>query len=274
MTMRVLTTASSVCRSAMRRSGVWLLVVAACSVAAGAGQGRGQQGAAQVPDITGSWERFGFGGGGRGDPQAAALRPPPAPQPPLKPMYLKEWQARVQAAREADAKGQPLATGYTHCLPDGMPSMMAAMFPIEILQSRGQVTIIEEAFTQVRRILLDRPQKAIDDVEPGFFGHSVGRWEGETLVVDTVGIKEDVRYQNTPHSSRMRITERIKLMSPQVLWDEITIEDPVTLEKPWTVTYAYRRMPDYSLLEYVCEDNREYADEKGVQQIRIGPPAR
>ena len=73
-------------------------------------------------------------------------------------------------------------------------------------------------------------------------------------------------------SSQMRITERIHLMSPQVLWDEITIEDPVTLEKPWTVTDAYRRLPDYTLLEYVCEDNREYSDEKGVQQIRIGPP--
>jgi hypothetical protein len=258
-------------RDVVRRALVSLTVALACAAAA-AGQGAQQTGSAQVPDITGSWERYGFGGGRGGDPQAAALRPPPAPQPLLKPMYMKEWQARVQAAREADAKGQPLATGYTHCLPDGMPSMMAAMFPLEILQSRGQVTIIEEAFTQVRRIHLDRPQKAIADVEPGFFGYSVGKWQGDTLVVDTIGIKEDVRYQNTPHSSQMRITERIKLMSPQVLWNEITIEDPVTLEKPWTVTYAYRRMPDYSLLEYVCEDNREYADEKGVQQIRIGPP--
>src|SRR5262245_20857668 len=261
-------TASSVARRAVRRVLVSLTVALACAAGV-VGHGRAQQaGSASVPDITGSWERYGFGGG-RGDPPAAALRPPHAP---LKPMYLKEWQARVQAARQADAKGQPLATGYTHCLPDGMPSMMAAMFPLEILQSRGQITIIEEAFTQVRRIHLDRPQKAVADVEPGFFGYSVGKWQGDTLVVDTIGIREDVRYQNTPHSSQMRITERIKLMSPQVLWDEITIEDPVTLEKPWTVTYAYRKMPDYSLLEYVCEDNREYADEKGVQQIRIGPP--
>jgi hypothetical protein len=47
------------------------------------------------------------------------------------------------------------------------------------------------------------------------------------------------------------------------------MEDPVTLEKPWTVTYAFRRMPDYTLLEYICEDNREYADEQGLQKIRI-----
>jgi hypothetical protein len=147
--------------------------------------------------------------------------------------------------------------------------MMAAMFPIEFLQSKGQVTVIEEAFTQIRRILLDRPQKAIDDVEPGFYGHSVGHWEGDTLVVDTVGIKEEVRYQNAPHSKQLRIKERIRLVAPNILWNEITMEDPVTLEKPWTVRYAYRRMPDYTLLEYICEDNREYADEQGLQKIRI-----
>jgi hypothetical protein len=56
------------------------------------------------------------------------------------------------------------------------------------------------------------------------------------------------------------------------LRDEITIEDPATLDKPWTVTFGYRRIPNYTLLEYVCEDNREFADEKGQQKIRIDAP--
>jgi hypothetical protein len=224
---------------------------------------------AQAPDITGSWERYGFGPAPRGGGARDQTIPPPAAQPALKPEYLKEWQARTQAIREAAAKGEPLASDNAHCIPEGMPAMMGAQFPIEILQSRGQVTIIEEAFTQVRRILLDRPQKSIDDVEPGFFGYSVGRWDGDTLVAETIGIKENVRFQNAPHSSQMRIRERLHLVAPTILWDEITIEDPVTLEKPWQVTYAYRRNPDYTLLEYVCEDNREYADEKGLQKIRV-----
>jgi hypothetical protein len=224
-------------------------------------QGRG---AATIPDITGSWER---GRGARGD----ATTPPPAAQPQLKPEYQKEWQAKTQAAREADAKGAPLANNATLCLPEGMPGMMGATFPMEILQSRGQVTVIEEAFTQVRRIFLDQAQKPIEEVEPGFYGYSVGRWEGDTLVVDTVGIKESVRYQNVPHSDKMRIRERIHLVAPNILWNEITIEDPVTLEKPWSFTIAYRKNPDYKLLEYVCEDNREFADENGLQKIRIGP---
>jgi hypothetical protein len=227
---------------------------------------------ATIPDITGSWERYRSGPGrGAAGGGGAATTPPPAPQPPLKPQYLKEYQAKVQAAREADAKGEPLATNATLCLPEGMPGMMGATFPMEILQSRGQVTIIEEAYNQVRRILMDQLQLPIDDVEPGFYGRSVGHWEGDTLVVDTVGVKENVRYQNVPHSKDMRIKERIRFVSPEILWDEITIEDPVTFEKPWTFTNAYRRMPGYTLLEYICEDNREYAGEDGKQKIRIGP---
>lgn len=227
---------------------------------------------AAVPDITGSWERYGFVPGQRGAGPRDPTIPPPTTPPALKPPYLKEWQAATQASRDAAAKGEPLATNNVHCIPEGMPAMMGAQFPIEILQSRGQVTIIEEAFTQVRRILLDRTQQAVDDVEPGFYGHSVGHWDGDTLIVDTVGIKESVRFQNAPHSKDMRIRERLHLVSSDVLWDEITIEDAGVLEKPWQVTYAYRRMKDYTLLEYVCEDNREYADDKGLQKIRIGPP--
>jgi hypothetical protein len=70
----------------------------------------------------------------------------------------------------------------------------------------------------------------------------------------------------------MRILERISLGANGQLNNEITIEDPTVLERPWTVTYTYRRMPNYSLLEYVCEDNREYADEKGLQKMRVGAP--
>src|SRR5688572_17642674 len=108
------------------------LLAALCTVTA-------QQPGAKVPDITGSWERLGFGA--RVTDAQRAFVPPANPQPPLKPEPRKEWQARVQAAREADAKGEPLATNATLCLPEGMPGMMNATFPMEILQSRGQVTI-------------------------------------------------------------------------------------------------------------------------------------
>ena len=74
------------------------------------------------------------------------------------------------------------------------------------------------------------------------------------------------------HSREMRIGERLRSVAPDIVWDEITIEDPVTLEKPWTYTLGVRNVHlGYTLLEDVCEDNREYADDRGVQKIRIGP---
>src|SRR4029453_13510180 len=207
-----------------------------------------------APDITGSWQRQGFTVGGKPPGQGTPAPPPAAPPPPLKPAYLKEWQDRLKVIREADAKGQPIATNAVACLPDGMPGMMTATFPLEILQSRGQITIIEEAYTQVRRILLDRPQKAVDDIEPGFYGHSVGHWDGDTLVVDTIGVKENVRYQNVPHSKDRRSSESMRLVAPDRVWNEITITVPAALEKAWTFPFAYQRMKDYTLLEYICED--------------------
>jgi hypothetical protein len=229
---------------------------------------------AKAPDITGSYERYRGAPGARGSQAGDPYSPPPAPPPPLKAPYLKDWQAKQQAIREAEANGEPLGSNVTYCIPDGMPGMMNGPFPMEILQSNGQVTIIQEAYNQVRRILLDQPQKPIDDIEPGFYGRSVGHWEGDTLVVDTLGIKESVRYQNMPHSRDLRIKERIRPVTPEIVWDEITIDDPATLEKPWTYTVAYKRMPGYTLLEYICEDNREYTDEKGIQRFRLASPDR
>lgn len=221
-----------------------------------------QQSSGTIPDITGSWERA----------QVPSI--PPRPQPPLKAPYLKEWQAKMQRIKEAEANGQPIAERVVMCLPEGMPGMMAGPFPFEFLQTNGQLTIIQEAYTQVRRIALDQTQKAIDDVDPGFYGHTVAYWQNGTLIADTVGVKEDVTYQNVPHSKEMHVKERIFLGTDGFLRDELTVEDPVFLEKPWSFTFGYRRRPNYQLLEYICEDNREYADQNGVQRIRVPGPER
>ena len=214
-----------------------------------------QRSIGDVPDITGVWERA-------RDPGA-----PPTSQAQLKPEYLKEKQRLAQMQSEANAKGAPLATRLMQCQGDGMPGMMGGPFPMEILQSRSQVTIIQEAYTQVRRIYLDAVQKAIDEVEPSFFGNSVGRWDGAVLLVDTVGIKPQVMYQNMPHSEQMRIKEKIYFATNEILRDEITIEDPVVLEKPWTFTMSYKRIANYQMLEYICEGNRYYVDENGQQKM-------
>jgi hypothetical protein len=122
-------------------------------------------------------------------------------------------------------------------------------------------------------VYLGRPQLPIADVAPGYYGRSVGRWEGETLVVDTIAIKESVPgYNNIPHSDQIRITERFRRPMPDVLYDEITITDPIVLDKPYTYTLAYRKAPAYEMVEFICENNREYVDEKGVVRMRLGSP--
>ena len=111
-------------------------------------------------------------------------------------------------------------------MPDGMTGMMQATFPMEILETPGQVTIIEEAFDQVRRIYLNAPAMAPEDAEPRYAGHSTARWEGAILVVNTVGVKESVRFRNVPHSARMRIAERIRLINDEMLENQVTVDDP------------------------------------------------
>jgi hypothetical protein len=214
----------------------------------------------QTQDISGVW-RPTMGRGRAGSGVALPLRSP----------YKERYEALRAREREANARGEQLATRPSLCEPYGMPTMMqVAVYPMEIIQTPRQVTIITEAFSEVRRIYIGKSQPPLDDLDPGYYGHSVGHWEGDTLVVDTIGIKESVRgYQEMPHSSKMRISERIRRAAPAALEDQITIDDPVVLEKPVTYTLAYTFVPNYEMVEFVCENNREYIDEKGIVRMRL-----
>ena len=221
---------------------------------------------AHPPDFNGVW---GIYRGGRGaDPKLA----PPAPSPlVLKPEYAKPYDAQRARQAEAAQRGEQLVNGSVQCVPYGMPTMMAvAVYPVEFIQTAQQITVVAEAFSEVRRIYLDRPQEKIEDVAPGYYGRSVGHWEGDTLVADTVGIKPTVSgYRGMPHSEQMRITERIHLVADGILHDQITIDDPVVLEKPVTYTVAYKKMPNYEMVEFVCDNNREYVDPNGVVRLKL-----
>jgi len=222
--------------------------------------------------LTGTWNRY--------NPRGLKLNPrltfsiPVPSDPPLKAKYLAAWKARRKASHEADLNGTPLYGGYEDCIPDGMPAMMMAMFPMDVLQTPGQITIIEEAFRQVRYIYLDQKQVPILDAEPEFWGHSVGHWQGDTLYVNTVGIRPEVRFQDVPHSNLMQIDERIRLLTPNRFEDRITLTDPVYLTRPWTFTWQYQRRPHYKMLEYVCESPR-VVDKNGAQHMLLfdAPPA-
>jgi hypothetical protein len=216
-----------------------------------------------VRGLTGSWENYpvrdnGFGSGIQ--PKVAVPAPKPIPEPPLKPPFLNEWRAVQAKNAELAKQGLPPVSSGMACMPEGMPAMMAGTFPMEMLETPGQVTIVQEAYNQVRRVYLGAPPIAPEDAEPGFAGHSTGRWEGDTLVVETVGVKESVRFRNVPHSTKMRIRERFRLVNDEILENRVTVEDPEFLATTWTWTWMYKRWPGYRIQEYVCDDNRYFED--------------
>ena len=239
------------------------LLLATLLVSTALGESVFTQSSPVVRGLNGSWEAYPLRGEGFGSgvqPKIPVPPPPAIPEPPLKEPHLGEWRALQAQNAELTKKGLPPASNAMACIPEGMPGMMQGTFPMEILETPGQVTIIQEAYNQVRRIYLDAPPVAPEEAEPRFSGHSTGRWEGNTLVVQTVGVKDAARFRNTPHSMKMRITERMRLVNDEMLENQVRIEDPEYLTKPWTWTWMYKRWPGYKIEEYVCEDNRYFED--------------
>jgi hypothetical protein len=177
-----------------------------------------------------------------------------------------------QARLKADPRYEVPETS-DNCEPDGMPSLMTFPYNLEILLTPGKVTIIQEALMQVRRIFTDgRPLPGRDELDPNYFGYSVGRWEGETLVVTTIGTKPGQRLgiAGITNSDQLTITERIYLdpKNRDLLHLEFTFEDPKVLAEPWRRTHSFRRDRTWEQIEYICvQNNRHQIDEKGQSVI-------
>src|SRR5579863_2715548 len=140
----------------------------------------------KLPDFTGVWEIPLGGGAARGGGRGAANRTGggrgPANTPSLTPEYAAKAQEEARLAARAEDNQS------ANCLPPGMPGIMGQPYPIEVLMTPGLVTIVTEAYTQVRHIYTDgRPLP--QDPDPSFDGTSVGRWEGDTLIVETAGFE-------------------------------------------------------------------------------------
>ncbi len=214
----------------------------------------------KLPDWGGTWV-YSFGPPPPGTP--------PRETPQLKGSYLKDYQAWQQAVK--DKQGLVPKSG-SNCMPPGMPGVMAMpQYPMEFLVTPGRVTTLHEAWMQWRTIFTDGREHP-KDWEAGIFGHSTGRWEGDTLVVDTVGIK--TLTELTPgarHGKNLHIVERIHLLAgaPDTLVDEMTLEDPDALEQPFHQRFFYQRERDWNLQEFICAENdRNPVNEKGETQFR------
>jgi hypothetical protein len=150
---------------------------------------------------------------------------------------------------------------------------MTQPYPIEFLFNPGQVVILIEAYEQERSIYTDGRKHTPDDVlTPTFQGDSIGHWEGDTLVVDTIGFEPNTMIApGVGHSDQMHVIERIRKINPQEIEIRQTIIDPKVLAQPWTVVHKYKHLDD-RIREYVCEqNNRDSADSAGRPGERVGP---
>lgn len=154
------------------------------------------------------------------------------------------------------------------CQAPGMPSLAlgGADYPIEIIVTEDQVTIPMELHQQVRRIFLDMDTHPARPF-PQRNGHSIGRWEGDALVVDTVAIRA-ITFGSVPHSDEVHVVERIRAIDDgMALLNEVTITDPVMYTKPVTVHQYYRAAPPGTrMLEYECTEGMwiDYEQSRGL----------
>ena len=214
---------------------------------------------AKLPDFTGVWEQTFGGGGGRGAARGRGAFP-------AGPQLTPEYEAKRKAIQAKGAEDKETA----NCLPPGMPGIMGQPYPMEFLLTPGQVTIVIEAYSQVRHIFTDgRPLP--EDPEERFFGTSVGHWDNGTLVAETVGFSPLTELAaNVPHSGKMKIVERFKLSDPDTMTIETTITDPEALKEPFTSTRTLRRHRAWTIAEYICEENnRNSVDANGKSGINI-----
>ncbi|HEY1899458.1 MAG TPA: hypothetical protein VGG49_06685 [Steroidobacteraceae bacterium] len=189
------------------------------------------------------------------------LGPEPGVPPPLKPKYMRILEQRIRAKNA----GHPEADASTQCFPHGMPRLMESPYPIEIVQTPGQITFLHEVAHNIRRIYLDRPHPR--HLALTFLGDSVGHWEGNTLVVDTIGLNDRtfIDDEGSSHSTQEHVVERFtKIDKGSDLELIMTVEDPVTLEHPYSYRRIYRWRPDVRPQEYVCEENNRNAPVNGV----------
>ncbi len=215
--------------------------------------------AAQTPDFSGIYQ-----GGGPINDISEGL--PPGESLPLKPEARKILDARL-------SKDDPEAS----CLPTGVPRI--APYPWRIVQTPTHIFFLYEGnIHSYRQIFMDgRPHPPADDLDPTWYGHSIGHFEGKTLVVDTVGYNDRFwfDFKGHPHTERLHTVERYTFNGPNKLVDEVTIDDPGAYEKPFRVTFTAERAPaGFELMEYICQENNQDLPHISGPPTTGGDPAR
>jgi hypothetical protein len=194
------------------------------------------------PDLSGIWEP----NGKYVQNLAADLNPEEVPFQPWAKALFDERKDGLHSKEDQAA----------HCLPQGVPRINAAPAPWRIVQTPGFIVIVYEAFTLWRQIFLDGRELA-EDVTPTWLGYSTGKWDDDTLVVDTRGFngKAWIDQLGKPSTDALHVVERFRRKDFGHMDIQITIDDPKAYTKPWTVTEEVHLLPNTELMEYICNEN-------------------
>jgi hypothetical protein len=222
------------------------------------------------PDFSGLWEPA-RGPGGRGGRSMNGTEPlpfaiPTSPgDPPVAQFFnigagfkdgllpFTPWAAQLRAERKGnDNKDNPDAA----CEPLGLTQLHMHPQPRKIIQTPREIVVLYEANGNTRQILTDGRPLPKNDPTPWWYGYSVGHWDGDTLVVETTGFRDDVwlDVEGSPLTSTGKMTERWRRVKFGLMQIDITIEDPKAYTRPFTVRVNHQLMPDSELMEFVCEE--------------------
>ena len=228
------------------------------------------------PDLSGIWQivrppadqtlnNF-LGGGGAANAAQPAASPPKASLDEIAPasfrdngsgfkdgLPLRPWAAELVKGRMADfSKDNPDA----HCLPMGIMQFHNHPEPRKIVQTPELIIIIYEANYGLRQIFTDGRALPNKDLEPWWYGYSIGKWEGDTLVVETTNFIDDgwLDINGNPLTGAAKVTERFRRVNYGNLEIDVTVDDPKAYTRPWTVKVKQRIMPDTELIEFICQD--------------------
>ena len=171
--------------------------------------------------------------------------------PPLRPEAKNLYEER-QGARKA---GDTSFDRTTWCASPGIPRLMFVHHPFEIAVSERRVAFLYSWSNWYRTVDMSGVKWPVDD-EYSSMGVGMGRWEGNTLVIETIGLRSEpiLDREGLPHSAGLKLTERVRLLNDKTLEVRFHFDDPATFIKPWDAVMTYRRQPDEAVQEFICLD--------------------
>jgi hypothetical protein len=202
------------------------------------------------PNLGAQEDGLGNWGRGPGPMVAGAFYPPPEDVP------FKPWSRALYDYRQATlAKDDP----HVRCAPPGGPRQFAVPFGLQLVQvpHMNKIFIHSGGSTRPWREIHMGASSHPDYVNPSYFGHSIGHWEGDTLVVDTIGFNERfwIHREGYPHTESLHLIERISRPKMDTLRYEVTLDDPVAYTAPWSTVWTKTWDPGVEFIEYFCQDN-------------------